>query len=738
MIPAPPPPEAHLDFETYSEAGYLWDDATGRWTRLPGAREYGLPAVGSAVYAEHPSTEILCACYSLPDAPGIVREWRMYDPPPADLHEHIKRGGLIRAHHVGFERQIWAHVAVRQLGWPPVDPSQWRCSMATARVNGYPPSLADLGDVLAVDARKDKRGKQLISRLCVPRQPTKHDPRRRILPYEAPDDYRDLVTYCAQDVRAEMAVTHAMVPMSPDELAFWQIDQEICARGVAIDRPAVDALIGVMESTLAIYGRECEIWTGGIRASQGEALKGWLAAHGVYTDSLDADHVEALLARTDLPPYVRRVIEVKALTASASVKKLYAMRRMVSADGRIRNLYNHHGARTGRPTGADVQPTNLPKAGPDLYWDSIGCPFGKHLKVSPWTGEPAEACRASPWSHDAVDYVIQTAATGGQPEVERIFGDSLHAIAGCIRGLFVASGGYELISSDYSAIEAVVAACISGEQWRIDTFRRGEDIYLASIGKMRGRSIEYYRQYKDQHGQHHPDRADGKIAELALGFGGWIGALRAFGAEGDDDRLKALVLDWRRESPTIVEMWGGQGRGWPGGSWYVPELYGLEGAAVRAIQRPDTVVDCRGVRLYMRAGALIMRLLSGRELTYHNASLWESDRRPPEQTIWFSTYNTNPKYGAMGWTRMDTYGGRLFENLVQATAHDIQRHSIIGLRRAGYPTVLHTYDEDTVEVRAGRGSVEEVERIMSDLPAWAAGWPIRAAGGWRGRRYRKD
>lgn len=734
-------PCASIDFEGYSEAGYRWDADANKWARLPGCREYGLPAVGAAVYAEHPSTELLCMSYWLPGNPTVNR-WLPGNPFPADLRAWVESGRPIKAHNVMFERLMWHHVAVPNHGFPPVHPSQWRCSSATARANGLPGSLDNLGDALLTDVRKDKRGKELIKRFCVPRNPTKTDVRRRILPTDDVEGFRELCEYCDQDVRTEIAASNAMPPMAPDELMFWQYDQEINWNGVPIDMPAVEALIAVMERCLERYSAECELLTGGLRPSQGARLMGWLSALGVHTDSLDAENVELLLEREGLHPLAKRVLEIKALTASASVKKLYSMRARVSADGRLRGLYIHHGARTGRPTGADVQPTNLPKSGPDLAWDSLGMPFGQHRSTSPWTGEPIEACRKSKWSHEAVDAVVSVAATRGFEGVEDVFGDALLAISGSVRGLFKASDGCEFVSSDFSAIEAVVAACSAGEQWRIDTFRRKADIYVASIARVLGKTEAFYEEYKAREGQHHEDRDMGKRLELSLGFGGWLGALRAFGLDGPDDVLKPLILGWRAASPAIVEMWGGQGRGFPGSWSYRPELYGLEGAAVYAIQHPGTETHYRTARFVVRDNHLLMTLPSGRALTYRDAIVTESAKRPGELQIRYRTWNSNPKYGAMGWVWMDTYGGRLFENWCQAVAHDIQRYSIVNQWRAGYRTVLHVYDENCAEVPAGFGSIEEYERIMSTMPPFAytedgQPWPIRAAGGYRAQRYRK-
>ena len=296
-----------------------------------------------------------------------------------------------------------------------------------------------------------------------------------------------------------------------------------------------------------------------------------------------------------------------------------------------------------------------------------------------------------------------------------------------------------------------------------------------SASKITGKSVEEYEAYNLQYGEHHPDRQKiGKVDELGLGFGGWLGAWRQFDDSDTftDREVKNHILAWRGASPAIVEMWGGQWRGEPCFEKIIPmhavyskngkpflgyaELYGVEGMAIYAIQNPGVVFDFRGIKFQVRTvdvvtetdlgykanrtDALVITLLSGRELTYHEPRLTPSTREwacPGEVSITYSTWNSNPKYGMMGWVRMSTFGGRLTENIVQATAHDIQRYSIRLLMMNGYPVVLHVYDENVAEIPIGFGSIAQFEKIMQIMPPWAKGWPVRAAGGWRGHRYRK-
>lgn len=784
-----------FDFETYSEAGFIWDDEAKAWKPPPGARDKGLGTVGANAYTEHPTAEVLTLTYRLPiiwwDIHGRVRyggrrvRWRPGLPMPQDLFDFLAAGGIIKAFNVMFERLVWANICVPKYGWPSLEPHvyQLRCTMAKARVNSFPGKLANLGEVLNLTVRKDAEGKRLLDKFSVPRKPTKKDPRTRIIPPELADpntgdmnhllaspadtfEFAKLQSYCDTDTETEdEADAHPrMEAMTDAELLFWWIDQEINWRGVAIDRNGVRNCIAVLNQALERYGEECRAITG-FNPGQLAELRGWLAARGVHMESMDEEAVEDMLKRLPPAPPIpggdprRRVLEIRQLIGSASVKKLYAMENQACRDDRLRNLIVHHGARTGRPTGEGPQPLNLPKAGPDLKWCGVvskderrpGCgrPFKPEWGTCPWCGVPASGLRKSKWSAEAVDHVLEVMATRSLDAVEAIFGDALLGISGCIRGLFESGPDMELMASDFSAIEAVVTAMLANCQWRIDVFRQKRDIYLMSASKITGTPIEEYEAYLKEHGDNHPDRQKiGKVAELALGFLGWIGAWRQFDDSDTftDEEVKQNILAWRAASPEIVELAGGQTRRrpkWMGGDY--AERFGFEGAAVNAIEYPGQVFEVAGIKFYLKTypdgnTALKVRLLSGRELTYHNPTLVKPTRewvKEWEKAIVYMTWNTNPKYGRMGWVPMSTYAGRLIENIVQAIAHDILRNSIINLRAAGYHTVLHVYDEIVAQIPKGCGSLEEFERIMGTMPAWAQGWPIRASGGWRGRRYRK-
>jgi len=744
-----------MDFETYSEAGYVWNDDGQKWDVPKGATKKGFFAVGTVAYAEHPSTEVLSLAYDLKDGLG-PRLWVPGMAPPEELFEYLRlyvpfelrNTGLlplIEAHNSSFEWWIWQRVCHERMGWPELSFQQLRCSAAKARAYALPGSLAPLAKVLDTADQKIDDGKRLINKFSCPRKPTKKDPRKRIRPEEDPTDAVNLYDYNIGDTKAEGAVSALIPDLPPEELDFWLCTQESNIRGVALDMLTVHAGVGILDRALVKYNAELHVLTGGtvVKASEVQKLTGWLGAQGVHMRALDVEAVDAALARTDLPPVARRALEIRQRVGSASVKKYYAMQRQASREGRAHELFIYHRARTGRDGGADIQPQNLPKAGPKLRWcENAGCekPYGQHLDNCPHCGTSAAFSRAAGWSWEAVDHAIEIIRTGDLEYTEHIYGDALLTLSGCIRGLFTAAPGHDLICSDYSSIEAVVTAVLAGEEWRIEAFRRGEDIYLVSASRITGIPYEEYIAYREKHGVHHPDRQKiGKPAELGLGFGGWLGAWRQFDKSTNftDEEVKENIKAWRTASPNIVEMWGGQIRGKPWSPDYY-ELFGLEGAAIQAVQNPGTCYRYRLISFGVKNDTLFCRLPSGRFLTYHRPRLNPATRWDGQVELTFEGWNSNPKMGSFGWVRLPIYGGRWFENIVQGVARDILAHAVVNLHEANYPIVIRVHDEPVAEVPEGFGSIEEFEAIMATMPAWAEGWPIRAAGGWRAKRYRKD
>lgn len=702
-----------LDFETASEAGFLFDESTKKWVAPPGAAKgkKGLKAAGTRAYVEHPTFRILSLSYDLKDGQG-KRRWLPWMPPPRDLFEHVERGGLLSGFNTEFEWSVWNLYCAPKLGWPRLPTQQLRCTQSKARAMALPGKMEKTGEVLRLPVQKDKDGTRLLNKFSIPRNPTKPDPRRWILPSEDPEDAEKLYSYNDTDVDAEGAIAAALPDLTPEELDVWFTDQAVNQRGVAIDLISIDNCIAIVEQAFAKYNGEFRTLTGGLNVTQNQKLRAWLGAQGCYADSLDEEHREILLKTLPVGPS-RRAIELLDKIGSASVKKLYSMRLQASIHGRLHGLYSYWAAATGRWTGNGPQPQNLPR--PSKGFDSIG----------------------------AIETALAVFATRDLETVETCYGDALDAVSSCLRSMFIAGAGCDLICSDFSAIEGVVMACLAGEQWRIDVFKTHGMIYEASASKMTGTPLQDFIDYKKKNGKHHPYRQQyGKLAELSGQYASWINGWKSFGAAehlGSDENIKAAILKYRAESPTFPELWGGQSRGRFQDAR--PELYGLEGCAVAAIMWPGKEFWTHGIKFQMDGDVLYMTLLSGRRISYHAPRLQQSTRdwaNPWEQEISYECYDPLKKM----WLREKLYGGILTNNAVQGIARDIQAHGMVNLERAGYPIVMHTHDEIAAEVRRGWGSVEEFERIVNVLPWWArfsdgTPWPVRMKGGFRQPRYGK-
>lgn len=666
---------AVMDFETYSEAGY-YQTTEGKWRGITKTSP-GLAAVGAPAYAEHPSCRVLSLAWDLHDGAG-PHLWIPGMPAPEDLFAYLAEGGLVEAHNAGFEYWIWHYVCHGRMGWPALPLAQLSCSMAKCRAHSLPGKLGKAAEVLGASEQKDKAGDALIRKLCVPVN-TKRVPTL--------GDYNALYQYNIQDIRAEAAVSNLLPGLSDSEQRLWRLDQAINIRGVAIDTDSLGHCIRAVQRTTEHYTRELQWLTGEAVQSVGELAKitEWLSTQGVHTSSLESDAVDALLKRTDIPPKARRVLEIRSALGAASVKKLFAIQRRLTRDGRLHDLFAFCGAdRTGRWAGRGPQPQNLPG------------------------GKPVEE----------VDEIL-----AGLPDREPAL-DIISDVSGCLRGLFVAAPGHDLLCSDFSAIEAVVLAELAGETWRQEVFRTHGKIYEMSASILTGTPLEEYLRYKKENDAHHPHRKRGKVAELASGYGGGLGAWKAFGADEfmTDEEIQDAVKAWRAASPMVTALW-----------------WGLQDAALAAITNPGYCYSYRGLSFGVSGDVLYCQLPSGRRLTYHQPRIYQKTMPWGKQTtcITYMGWNSNYLNGPVGWMRLETYGPKLTENVVQAVSRDILAHSMTQLDAAGYPIVLHVHDEIVAEVPKGCGSVEEFERIMGRMPAWAEGWPVRAAGGWRGRRYYK-
>lgn len=706
---------ADFDFETYSAAGYHYDN-----DRRKGK---GLLDVGTPVYSEHESTEALCMAYDLKDGVGS-RLWVPGMPGPKDLFDHIASGMAIEAHNSSFEFYIWNNVCVEKYGFPPLPFHQLRCSAAKCAAWSIPTSLAKSAEALGTPIQKDKDGMRLIRKFSMPQTPTKKQPLRRVRPVDDLADISNMYNYCVTDIETEADVSQRVPDLSPHELNVWLLDQHINYTGMQIDIEAVDNLTAIFEQAQEKYATQLPQLTDGAVNTAGEVAKilAWVNSRGVEMDGLTSPKVDKVLARDDVPDDVRQVLWIRSILGAASVKKLYALRKKTSKDGRIRQLFAYCGAdRTGRWAGRGPQPQNLPNSGPNVTRCANGCGTqngDKQINTPCICGGPMVATE---WDINAVDQFLEMAKHKDLEYIETQFSDAVAGISGCLRGLFMAAPGKELICSDFSAIEAVVLAAMAGEEWRLEVFRTHGKIYEMSASKITGIPFQEFLDHKERTGEHHPMRKKvGKVAELASGYGGWINAWKQFGADKfmNEEEIKDNILKWRAESPMIVKFW-----------------HEVERCFKAAVAVPGSLHAYRGLTFQVQNNIMELTLLSGRKLHYHRPRLVQGERYgKPHTSIHFWGIDSLTKK----WCEMSTYAGKITENIIQATARDIQANSMLNVQRGGYPIVLHVHDEIISEVPQGTGDVAEFERLMATLSDWCKDWPIRAAGGWRGKRYRKD
>lgn len=734
-----------IDLETYSEAGGMFSVELQQWVAPKGLSTKWLPGVGTPVYSEHPSCDVLSLAYDLKDGNGR-RLWIPSAPMrPDDLLEHIRAGGLIEAWNAPFEFWLWKNVLVPKYGFPPLQISQVRDAAAKALAFGLPKALKNAAEVLQTDMQKGKDGKRLITKFSIPRNPTLKNSSLRIFPTPDDPDTELLYQYNLQDIATEADISSKVPDLSRFELELWKCDLAINQRGVAIDLPMIHKAIRIVDAAHVRYNKRLQELTDDECQSYTEIAKitRWLFYNNVQVTNLKAETIEELLSRNNLPPHAREVIKIRSDLSSASVKKLYAMKFQATRDGRLHDLFGFHGARTGRWTGAAVQPQNLPKGFLEVFLCNHCKNYSGNLPHSccPWCGVDGFGTFEK-WNAIATLHALTVINTGSLSLVEYYFGNAIDVISCCLRSLFIAAPGKDLICSDYSAIEAVVLAFLAGEQWRMDVFNTHGKIYEMSASKITGIPFETYIHHKKITGEHHPDRGNiGKICELGGGFGGGIGAYKSFGADKyfpNDEKIKEAVYAWRRASPAIVEFWGGQKRRMPGYGNFKREYFGLEGCAIQAVMFPGREFSYRSITYIVRGKVLYCRLPSGRYICYHNPELEPWDWYPGLHQLSYEGWNSNPKAGAPGWVRMRTYSGKLCENVVQAVARDLLAYAIVNLEKAGYTIVLHVHDEIVAEVDEGFGSVEEFERIMSQTPPWASEWPVKVSDGWRGKRYKKS
>lgn len=553
-----------------------------------------------------------------------------------------------------------------------LNPEGWRCSMVWAATLGLPLSLEGVGTVLGLEKQKLTEGKELIRFFCVPCRETKSNGgRTRNLPEHDPEKWARFKAYNARDVETEMGIQQKLIkfPVSTDIWEEYHIDQEINDRGIGIDMELVRQAIRMDEQSREKLTAAMKKLTELDNPNSVAQMKQWLSENGMEVDSLGKKEVAAMLK--DCPEELRPVLTLRQQLAKSSVKKYTAMQNAVCADSRARGMFQFYGAnRTGRFAGRIIQLQNLPQ---------------NHL---PDLAEARSLVRAGDYS-----------------AVEMIYEDVPDTLSQLIRTAFVPQKGRLFYVSDFSAIEARVIAWLAGESWRMEVFKGGGDIYCASASQM-------FKVPVEKNGVNGHLRQKGKIAELALGYGGSVGALKAMGALDmglSEDELQPLVTAWRESNPKIVQLW-----------WDVDRC-------VKAAVKNHSVSELHGLKFECRSGMLFITLLSGRKLAYVKPRIGEN--RFGGESVTYEGVGSVKK-----WERLESYGPKFVENIIQGLARDILCYAMWTLRCCDI--VAHVHDELIIEAD-GRMSLEVLCEQMGRTPPWAEGLVLRADG-YTTEFYRKD
>ena len=652
-------PVLHLDIETYSEADLL--------------------KVGVYKYTEHPSFEILMIAYAFDDEEVDIIDLAEGEEIPEWLFKALINPEVTKtAHNANFERTCLQKAL--KVAMPP---EQWVCTAVRASTLGLPRSLAEVGKVLGLDEDKSKMkaGRALIRYFSVPCKPTKRNGgRTRNLPKHEPEQWEIYKRYCMQDVEAEREIEKLMskYPATLEqEHQLWCLDQRINEKGVLIQTKLVNNILeynSTHQDELLERAREL---TGLDNPKSISQAKEWLSDQGLETESLTKSVVKDLIKETD-DAEVQEFLELRQQLGKTSVSKYDAIARAINDDDRVRGILQFYGAeRTGRWAGRIIQPQNLPRN-----------------------------------NMSNLDEVRDLIINNEFELLELLYGNLMQVFSELIRTAIIAPEGYTFIVADYSAIEARVIAWLADEKWRLDVFAGHGKIYEASAAQMFKVPIDSIT--KDS-----PERAKGKVAELALGYQGSIGALKAMGGEAmglSETEMKSLVDQWRKANYNIVKLW-----------------YNTESLAKAAIKAPGTIIrGTRGVEFQMIGDTLFIKLPSGRRLAYKNAIIQQGSYK--EEIVYDGKDQTTGR-----WGKVKTYGGKLVENITQAVARDCLAVALMELDKAGYRASFHVHDEVVIEVKDEdrKAAMDEITRLMALNLPWTKGL-ILTADAFETKYYMKD
>lgn len=641
--------------------------------------EVNIKKAGLYKYAEN--AEILLFAYAWDDEPAQVVDFTAGEKLPDEVLRGIYDPQIAKtAFNAAFEMAVLVKKGFT------IIPEQWYCTMVQGYTLGLPGTLADVGHVLGLpeDKKKMAVGKQLIKYFCCPCKPTKvNGGRTRNLPEHAPDKWQLFKAYNAQDVEAERAIRKKIefaVPIDM-ERSLWCIDCVINGRGVLVDTKLVDSAIEIDRLIKEEASQEVMTLTGIKNPKSQPQIAAWFEEQeGYRPDSLDKNFRAEYLANGKNEK-VKHFFELKNLLAKTSVAKYEAMRNMHCKDDRVRGMLQFYGAqRTGRWAGRGVQLHNLPQ---------------NHLPD--------------------LDTARQIVRDRDYDSLKLFYDNPSDVLSQLIRTAFIAEPGSRFIVADFSAIEARVIAWLADEKWRQEAFANGKDIYCESASQMFGVPVV-------KHGINGELRQKGKVAELACGYGGGVKALKAFGADKmglSENEMQDIIDKWRKKSPNICQLWRD-----------------VENGAKKAIRHKSLEWPINhGIKFGYEKGLLFITLPSGRRIAYVQPKIEVEDDYGKESITYMGMIQG--KNGISGWGKNYTWGGKLVENIVQATARDCLGVTMFRLHRAGYKIVMHVHDEVILEMPYEFGSLEEVEKMMGTPISWAEGL-ILNADGYETEYYRKD
>lgn len=624
--------------------------------------EYGVQA-----YCNSPNFDILLFGFAVGNSPVQIVDLTTEELPQWIVSALTDKNYIKSAYNVPFEFNCLSRYLNLDL-----DITQWSDTMVQALENGLPSSLEKCAEVLGLEHQKDKRGKALIKKFSIPdKKGNRLYPKSDLV---SKADWEIFKLYCKQDVEVERAIRKAIPLILRREFDLWCIDQNINNRGVRLDTNFCKNAISIYDK----YSKDClermRTLTKLDNPKSPKQLIEWLYSKNINTKSLDKSTVKDLLA-TDIPKDVKEVLQLRQEISKTSIKKYYTMLESVSKGDRIRGILQFYGAnRTGRWAGRIIQPQNLPQ---------------NHITD--------------------LDFSRSLVANGDYDSFYQCY-DVAQTLSELIRTALIPSDDCRFIVSDFSAIEARVIAWVSGEQWRLEVFKNDGDIYCASASEM-------FKVPVVKHGINGHLRQKGKIAELALGYGGSVGALTSMGALKmgiAEEELQPLVEQWRESNLHITKLWKD-----------------VENATIRVIKggRAETINGL--ITIFRDLDNLYIRLPNERRLTYRNPTLVTN--KFGKSAIGYMGVNQTTKK----WEIIETFGGKLVENIIQAIARDCLAENIIKLESMGFKIVFHVHDEVIIDCPIGKSSAEEVAKIMGEPISWAKGLPLKADA-YECNYYKKD